>query len=41
MIGPEEIFLTSRVKCRPPNNRAPYPDELETCRRLWLERQIE
>lgn len=36
----EEVFLTSSVKCRPPNNREPHPRELETCKRLWLDRQI-
>jgi uracil-DNA glycosylase len=36
----EAVFLTSSVKCRPPNNRAPHPRELEICKRLWLDRQI-
>lgn len=36
-----EIFITSTVKCRPPRNRNPRKQEAETCRRLWLERQIE
>jgi len=35
------VFITSAVKCRPPDNRTPKDDELNTCRRLWLERQIE
>jgi DNA polymerase len=35
------VFITSSVKCRPPGNRTPKDDELETCRRLWLQRQIE
>jgi uracil-DNA glycosylase len=35
-----EFFITSSVKCRPPGNRMPEPCELETCRRLWLDRQI-
>ncbi len=35
-----EIFITSSVKCRPPNNRDPKDDELATCRKLWLEKQI-
>jgi uracil-DNA glycosylase family 4 len=37
----ENVFLTSSVKCRPPNNRAPHPIELEICKGLWLDRQIE
>ncbi len=28
------------LKCRPPNNRDPLPDEIEACRK-WLDRQIE
>ena len=35
-----EIFITSTVKCRPPDNRNPRRREAETCRDLWLERQI-
>jgi len=35
------IYITSAVKCRPPNNRTPKDDEMATCRSLWLERQIE
>lgn len=35
------IFITGSVKCRPPGNREPRPDEMETCRVAWLERQIE
>jgi DNA polymerase len=36
-----DVFITSSVKCRPPNNRNPRRDELETCDNLWLERQAE
>jgi len=36
-----KIFLTSSVKCRPPGNRRPRADELETCREAWLLSQIE
>jgi len=36
-----DLFITSSVKCRPPGNRTPRPDELDTCRRAWLTRQIE
>lgn len=35
------LYITSAVKCRPPRNRMPKDDEMEICRRLWLERQIE
>ncbi len=37
----DEIYITSSVKCRPPGNRDPRPDELRTCHEAWLEHQIE
>lgn len=36
----EEVFITNVVKCRPPQNRDPQPDELTACN-SYLERQIE
>jgi DNA polymerase len=27
----EEVFITNIVKCRPPNNRPPLPEEMEAC----------
>lgn len=36
----EEVFITNVVKCRPPGNRDPEPQELEACD-PYLERQIE
>jgi uracil-DNA glycosylase family 4 len=36
----DEIFTTNVVKCRPPGNRDPLPDELLYCK-PWLDRQIE
>jgi len=39
-LGREKIYVTSSVKCRPPANRDPRQDELETCRKAWLDRQI-
>jgi DNA polymerase len=35
----EEVYITNVVKCRPPGNRDPQPDEIETCR-AFLDRQI-
>ncbi len=35
-----DVFITNVVKCRPPSNRDPLPEELEACR-PYLERQIE
>jgi uracil-DNA glycosylase len=26
-----EVYVTSVVKCRPPRNRSPFPDEIEQC----------
>lgn len=36
----EAVFVTSAVKCRPPGNRTPRADELETCLKAWLDPQI-
>jgi len=36
----EDVFITNVVKCRPPNNRDPLPDELAACSD-FLERQIQ
>lgn len=36
----EEVFITNVVKCRPPGNRDPLPDEMEACS-PFLQRQIE
>lgn len=35
-----DVFITNIVKCRPPNNRDPEPDEIEACS-PYLDRQIE
>jgi len=36
----ETVFITNIVKCRPPGNRDPQPQELEACAK-YLDRQIE
>lgn len=36
----DEVYITNMVKCRPPLNRTPERDEVETCW-PWLERQLE
>ncbi len=36
----EDVFITNVVKCRPPGNRDPLPEEIEACRG-YLDRQIE
>jgi len=35
----EDVFITNIVKCRPPDNRDPKKDEIETCN-PFLEKQI-
>ena len=35
----DEVFITNVVKCRPPGNRDPLPEEQEACK-PYLERQI-
>lgn len=35
----EQVFITNVVKCRPPGNRDPLPDELQACSN-YLDRQI-
>jgi DNA polymerase len=36
----EEVFITNVVKCRPPGNRDPLPDEMEACA-PYLNEQID
>jgi uracil-DNA glycosylase family 4 len=36
----DEVFITNVVKCRPPGNRDPLPDEMEACA-PYLNRQID
>jgi uracil-DNA glycosylase family 4 len=30
-LGREQVYIANCVKCRPPNNRDPLPDELDAC----------
>jgi uracil-DNA glycosylase len=36
----EDVFITNVVKCRPPGNRDPLPDEIAACSK-YLDRQLE
>jgi DNA polymerase len=36
----DDVYIANVVKCRPPNNREPEPDEADTCR-PFLDRQID
>lgn len=38
-LSRDEVFITNIVKCRPPGNRDPMPDEVEACRE-YLDGQI-
>ncbi len=38
-LSRDECFVTNVVKCRPPANRTPRPDEIATCR-PWLDEQL-
>ena len=35
----EQVYITNVVKCRPPGNRDPLPEEIEACKQ-YLDRQI-
>lgn len=35
----ENVYITNVVKCRPPQNRDPLPEEVKACRE-WLDEQI-
>lgn len=39
-IERESIFITNVVKCRPPQNRKPFENEMLTCTNLFLFKQI-
>ena len=38
-IGREAVYIANVVKCRPPDNRDPKPDEIAACR-PYLEEQV-
>jgi DNA polymerase len=38
-IGRERVYIANVVKCRPPDNRDPRPDEIASCR-PYLDRQV-
>ena len=39
-LGRDEVYIANVVKCRPPGNRDPQPDEVAACRD-WLRDQID
>ena len=38
-LARSDVFITNMVKCRPPNNRDPFPGEMEACSK-YLDAQI-
>jgi uracil-DNA glycosylase family 4 len=36
----EEVYIANVIKCRPPGNRDPQPDEIAACR-VYMDRQID
>lgn len=40
-ISRKDVFITGAVKCHPPKNRSPSKKELNICRELWLDNQID
>lgn len=40
-LSREEVYISNIVKCRPPNNRAPLPNESGTCKNNILFQEIE
>ncbi len=38
-IAREQVVIANVIKCRPPDNRDPLPEEIDTCR-WWLRRQV-
>jgi len=39
-LARSDVYIANIIKCRPPGNRDPLPDELLACK-PWLDRQIE
>jgi uracil-DNA glycosylase family 4 len=39
-LARRDVFVVNTLKCRPPGNRDPYPNELQSCQK-YLSRQIE
>jgi DNA polymerase len=35
-----DVYICNVIKCRPPGNRDPLPNEMQACRK-WLDRQLE
>ena len=33
----QHVYISNIIKCRPPGNRVPYPEEIEKCKPLLLQ----
>ena len=40
-LSRDDVFITNIVKCRPPANRDPLPDEKDICAPTYLDKQLE
>jgi uracil-DNA glycosylase len=40
-LARDQVYITNIVKCRPPKNRKPKPDEIKICTSNYLDKQIE
>lgn len=40
-VDREDVYIANALKCRPPNNRAGHPIELNKCYRTWLFHEIQ
>ncbi len=38
-LDPQQVYITNILKCRPPNNRDPQPEEIQSCA-AYLQAQI-
>ncbi|MDL1970802.1 MAG: uracil-DNA glycosylase [Candidatus Desulfofervidaceae bacterium] len=36
-LSRDEVYITNIIKCRPPNNRNPQPDEIEACKPFLMQ----
>jgi uracil-DNA glycosylase len=39
-LSRDDVFIANVLKCRPPGNRDPQPEEIESCR-PWLDEQVD
>jgi len=39
-LSRDRVYVMNSIKCRPPNNRDPRPDEVQACN-LWFEQQLD